>query len=69
MSEKIKWEAEEYHCVNEFLNKLNVPKEDANGRTYSTVGRIQELMRMCESEKYPTRELSKNDWVENVLNK
>jgi hypothetical protein len=68
-SEQRKWEADEWYCVNEFLNKLNVPKESTDGKPYSTVGRIAELMRMCESDKYPARCLSDNDFIEHAIKK
>ena len=67
--EQRKWESEEWYCVNEFLNKLSVPTEDKNGRKYSTVGRIMELLKMNESHHYPAQELSNNDWVNSVISK
>jgi len=65
--ETLKREAEEWHCVNQFLNKLSVPKQDENGREYSTIGRICELMKMSEPNNYPERKLSDDDFTESVL--
>jgi hypothetical protein len=69
IANKKDWEVEEWHCVNRFLDDLNVPKENVDGLTYSTVGRIVELMKMVEHDRYPERFLSKKDWVESTIYK
>lgn len=67
--EQQKWEADEYYCVKEFLNKLNVPTQNENGEQYSTVGRIVALMKMQEPLSYPEQKLSKEDYVNSIIKK
>lgn len=67
--ENLRWDAGEFHCAMEFLDKINVPRQDEKGRTYSIVGRICELMRQSEPYNYPERMLSESDFSNYILNK
>lgn len=43
--EVIDYEATEYWCAMQYLDELEIPREDKNGETYSIVGRIKLLIR------------------------
>jgi hypothetical protein len=68
-NERQKWEATEWYCVNKFLNKLLIPTKDENGREYSTVGRIVQLMKMSERNNYSELTKHPDDLIEEMIQK
>lgn len=40
---ELEYQAEQNECANMYLDDLGIPKEDANGEKFSTVGRIKYL--------------------------
>jgi len=51
-----KWAIEEIECVHQWLDRLNSPRADDNGDTYSIVGRIKKLLEMQQNDMYKTTE-------------
>lgn len=42
--EKMRWQSEEYECIQKVLNDLKAPMNDLNGECLSAVGRIYKLL-------------------------